>query len=89
MMRCRWTTTFKKNSEIKHFISKNLFSLKALKMLYYVLIENSEGINESEGLDVVGTTKLNSKRCITCCFYYYCSKTLDMKKMSVVVVIIV
>ena len=34
----------------KTFISKNLFSLKALKMLYYVLIENSEGINESKGV---------------------------------------
>ena len=43
-------------------------------MLYYVLIDNSEGIDESEGLDVVGTTELNSKRCITCRFYYYCSK---------------
>ena len=31
-------------------------------MLYYVLIDNSEGIDESEGLDVVGTTELNSKR---------------------------
>ena len=39
-------------------------------MLYYVLIENSEGIDESEGLDVVATTELNSKSCITCCFYY-------------------
>ena len=43
-------------------------------MLYYVLIDISEGIDESEGLDVVGTTELNSKRCITCHFYYYCSK---------------
>ena len=34
-------------------------------MLYYVLIDNSEGIAESEGLDVVGITELNSKRCIT------------------------
>ena len=49
-------------------------------MLYYVLIDNSEGIDESEGLDVVGTTELNSKRCITCCFYYYCSKNFRYEK---------
>ena len=49
-------------------------------MLYYVLIDNSEGIDESEGLDVVGTTELNSKRCITCCFYYYCSRNFRYKK---------
>ena len=49
-------------------------------MLYYVLIENSEGIDESEGLDVVATTELNSKSCITCCFYYYCSKNFRYEK---------
>ena len=38
-------------------------------MLYYILIDNSEGIDESEGLDVVSATELNSKRCITCRFY--------------------
>ena len=58
-------------------------------MLYYVLIDNSEGIDESEGLDVVGTTELNSKRCITCRFYYYCSKNFRYEKMSVMDVIIV
>ena len=46
-------------------------------MLYYVLIDNSEDIDESEGLDVVGTTELNSK---TCCFYYYCSKNFRYEK---------
>ena len=45
-------------------------------MLYYVLIENSEGIDESEGLDVVATTELNSKSC----FYYYCSKNFRYGK---------
>ena len=58
-------------------------------MLYYVLIDISEGIDESEGLDVVGTTELNSKRCITCRFYYYCSKNFIYEKMSVMDVIIV
>ena len=49
-------------------------------MLYYVLIDYSEGIDESEGLDVVGTTELNSKRCITCRFSYYCSKNFRYEK---------
>ena len=49
-------------------------------MLYYVLIDNSEGIDESEGLDVVGTTELNSKRCITYRFYYHCSKNFRHEK---------
>ena len=49
-------------------------------MVYYVLIDNSEGIDESEGLDVVGTTELNSKRCITCCFSFYCSKNFRYEK---------
>ena len=40
-------------------------------MLYYALIEKSEGIDESEGLDVVRTTKLFSKQCNTCHFFYY------------------
>ena len=49
-------------------------------MLYYVLIENSEGIDESEGLDVVRTTELKPKNCITCRFYYYCSKNFKYEK---------
>ena len=49
-------------------------------MLYYVLIDNSEGIDQSEGLDVVGTTESNSKRCITCRFSYYCSKNFRYEK---------
>ena len=40
-------------------------------MLYYVLTDNSEGIDESEGQDVVGKT-VQSKQCITCRFYYFC-----------------
>ena len=49
-------------------------------MLYYVLIDISEGIDESEGLDAVGTTELNSKRCITCHFYYYCLTNFRYEK---------
>ena len=40
-------------------------------MLYYSLIEKSEGIDESEGLDVVRTSNLISKQCNTCHFFYY------------------
>ena len=49
-------------------------------MLYYILIENSEGIDKSDRLDVVGTTELKSKSCITCRFYYYCSKNFRYEK---------
>ena len=58
-------------------------------MLYYVLIDNSEGIDESEGLDVVGTTELNSKWCKHVISLIIVQKTLDMKKMSLMDVIIV
>ena len=40
-------------------------------MLYYVLIEKSEGIDESDGQDVVRSIKVLSKQCNTCHFYYY------------------
>ena len=40
-------------------------------MLYYALIENSEGLDQSEGQDVVHSSKLLSKQCNTCCFFYY------------------
>ena len=43
-------------------------------MLYYSLIEKSEGIDESEGLDVLRTSKLLSKQCNTCHFFYYIRK---------------
>ena len=43
-------------------------------MLYYVLIDNSEGIDESEGQDIVGTTDLKSRQCITCRFSYLCTR---------------
>ena len=58
-------------------------------MLYYVLIDNSEGIDESEGQDAVGKTELKSKQCITCHFYYFCTRNFRYEKMSVMVVIIV
>ena len=49
-------------------------------MLYYVLIDNSEGIAESEGQNIVGTTDLKSKHSITCHFYYLCTRNFRYKK---------
>ena len=43
-------------------------------MLYYVLIEKSEGIDQSEGQDVVRSSKLLSKQCSICHFFYYIRK---------------
>ena len=49
-------------------------------MLYYVLIDDSEGFDESERQDVVGNTKLKSKQCITCRFYYFCARNFRYEK---------
>ena len=49
-------------------------------MLYYILIDNSECIDESEGQDIVGTTDLESKQCITCRFYYFCTRNFKYEK---------
>ena len=49
-------------------------------MLYYVLIDDSECVDESEGQDVIGNTKLKSKQCITCCFYYFWTWNFRYKK---------
>ena len=35
-------------------------------MLYFNFIESLEGIDYSEGQDVVSSTELKSKQCITC-----------------------
>ena len=49
-------------------------------MLHYVLIDNSEGIDESEEQDIVGTTDLKSMQCITCRFYYFCTQNFRYEK---------
>ena len=49
-------------------------------MLYYVLIDNSEGIDESEGQDIVGTTDLKSEQCISWHFYYFCTRNFRYEK---------
>ena len=58
-------------------------------MLYYVLIDDSEHIDHSEGLDVVRSTNLLSKQCITCRFYYFISGNFRYQKTYVMVAIIV
>ena len=49
-------------------------------MLYYVLIENSEGIDNSKGQDVVLSTDLLSKQCISCRFFYFITRNFKYEK---------
>ena len=49
-------------------------------MLYFNFIDNSEGIDYSEGQDVVSSTELISKQCITCHFYYYITRNFKYEK---------
>ena len=49
-------------------------------MLYFNFIESLEGIDYSEGQDVVSSTELKSKQCITCRYYYYVKKNFKYKK---------
>ena len=49
-------------------------------MLHYVLIENSEGIDNSEGQDVVRSTNLLSKQCISCHFFYFITRNFKYEK---------
>ena len=49
-------------------------------MLFFDLINDCEGVDNSEGQDVVSNSELLSKQCITCRYYYYVSKNLKQKK---------
>ena len=49
-------------------------------MLYFNFIESLEGIDYSEGQDVVSSTELKSKQCITCRYYYYVQKNFKYEK---------
>ena len=51
-------------------------------MLYYVLIEKSEGFDDSEGQDIVHSTKLMSKQCNTCHFYYYITNNFRYERLN-------
>ena len=49
-------------------------------MLFYNLITNQEGKDNSEGNDAYFNKELLSKQCITCRFYYYISKNYKNKE---------
>ena len=49
-------------------------------MLYFDFIDNSEGVDFSEGQDVVSSTELKSKQCISCRFYYFVKKNFNYDK---------
>ena len=49
-------------------------------MLFYDIISNKEGKDNSQGEDCVSNTKLISKQCITCSYYYYNSKNFNNKE---------
>ena len=49
-------------------------------MLYYILIEKSEGIDQTEGQDVVRSSKLLSKQCNTCHFFYYIRRNFKYER---------
>ena len=49
-------------------------------MLFYNLISNEEGIDNSEGEDTVSNSNLSSRQCITCRYYYYTSKNFNNKE---------
>ena len=48
--------------------------------MYFNFIESLEGIDYSERQDVVSSTELKSKQCITCRYYYYVKKNFKYKE---------
>ena len=58
----------------------SFFLFITLTMLFYNLITDKEGKDNSEGEDSVRDTKLNSNQCITCRYYYYNSKNFNNNK---------
>ena len=49
-------------------------------MLFFNFIEESEGIDFSEGNDIVSNTELKSKQCISCRFYYFVKKNFKYEQ---------
>ena len=49
-------------------------------MLFYDFIDNSDGVDYSEGQDIVSSKELISKQCISCRFYYYVTKNFKYDK---------
>ena len=48
-------------------------------MLFYDIISDNEGKDNSEGNDAYFNKELLSKQCITCRFFYYISKNYKIK----------
>ena len=49
-------------------------------MLFYDFIDNSDGVDYSEGEDIVSSTELISKQCISCRFFYFVTKNFKYDK---------
>ena len=49
-------------------------------MLFYDFIDNSDGVDYSEGQDIVSSTELISKQCISCRFFYFVTKNFKNDK---------
>ena len=49
-------------------------------MLFYNFIDNSEGIDHIEGQDIVSSTGLISKQCISCRFFYFITRNFKYEK---------
>ena len=49
-------------------------------MLFYDFIDNSDGVDYSEGQDIVSSTELISKQCISCRFFYFITKNFKYDK---------
>ena len=49
-------------------------------MLFYNFIDNSEGIDHSEGQDIVSSTELISKQCISCRFFYFITRNFKYER---------
>ena len=51
-----------------------------LKMLYYDLINEKDGVDYGEGKDMVRTTKNISRQCQCCNFYYFVTQNFKRHK---------
>ena len=59
-----------------HEFFSNIF---VINMLFYNLITNKEGKDDSEGDNASYDSSLISKQCITCRYFYYTSKNFNNK----------
>ena len=64
--------------ELKYFFL--FFARISSKMLFYNIINDDEGRDNSENFNSNSKENLTSKQCITCRFYYFISKNFNNKK---------